>query len=136
MLDMKKVILVGATVVIAVGCNVFAASGDFDSFKDYGIKKREFKEKYSNSINVNNSESSGDTIKIRKRKTKKEKCKNLTEEEKAELKEKRETEKANKKEKFKNLTEEQKETLKEKMGGKKEHKFKKRNSTVAQEVTE
>lgn len=162
MLNMKKVILVGATMVVAVGCTVFAASGDKFSFKDNGIKKRDFKEKFSNSIDKDNSESSGDTIKKGKGKKRKAKFENLTDEEKAELKEKRETEKANKKEKFENLTdeekaalkekreaekssrkvkfenltEEQKEALKEKMGGKKEHKFKKRISKDAQEAVE
>lgn len=162
MFNMKKVILVGATMVVVVGCNVFAASGDKFSFNDNGMKKRDFKEKYSNSIDVKNSESSGDTFKMGKGKFKKAKFKNLTEEEKTELKEKRESEKANKKEKFENLTEEEKAALKEKKGaekasgkekfenltdeqkeafkankcGKKGHKFPKKDLNVAQEVTE
>ena len=146
--------------VVAVGCSVFAASGDNNSFN--GMKKNDFKAKFSNSLELKDSESSGDAFKMRKGKFKKAKFKNLTDEEKAELKEKRETEKANKKEKienltdeekaalkekreaekssrkekFENLTEEQKEALKEKMGVKKEHKFKKRISKDAQEATE
>ena len=116
---MKKVILVGATLVVIVGCNVFAASGDKTIFSEKIEKMKNFKAKCSNSMEIDNSDSSGDIIKERNPKTKKYK-------------------KARKNKRFENLTEEEKSALKEqnealknKKNLNKEHRIKSTDSSVA-----
>ena len=134
MLDMKKVVLFGTTLVVAIGCTALAKST---------ISKRNrgdsFKAKYTNSQNLDSQDDSGDKVKKPdgKKIKKKQNCKELTEEEKAAIKEKRESiseEKKLKKEKYEQLTDEEKEALKESRINKRQGKMKKNRASSSQET--
>ena len=121
MIDKKKVVLLGTTLVLLVGCNVFANSKMNLSSNENGYKRSYLKARYSNTQTVNSCDVSGDNLEEKSVKNKtKRKVKfnsNLSEEEKAALKEKKESIKEmrkSKKEKLENLSEEEKATLKEK----------------------
>ena len=147
MIDKKKVVLVGTALVVAIGCNVLAKSKTNLSSGERGGKRGYLKAQFSDSQKLESEEISGDKVRFKcerkmkegtrgntskdfknlteeekaaleeKKSAKKEKYENLTEEEKAALKEKRESmkqERSNKKEKLESLSEEEKAKLKEK----------------------
>jgi len=92
MIDKKKVILVSAITVLAIGCSVLAKNEEKLMARERGFKGENMKPRFSNS---QSAEMSGDSLKEKKqalkeeRKAKKEEFKNLSEEEKAALKEER-----------------------------------------------
>jgi len=127
MIDKKKVVLLGTTLVLLVGCNAFAKSKMNLSSNENDYKRSYLKARYSNTQIVDSGDVSGDNLKeksVRNKAQRKVKFNsNLNEEEKAALKEK-----------FENLTDEEKAALKETKALKKERKVKSETATNNQEV--
>ena len=125
MIDKKKVVLLGTTLVLLVGCNVFAKSKMNFSSNENGNKRAYLKARYSNAQTVDSGDKFGEKTakKVKNKNQKKAKLNNLSDEEKAAIKEK-----------FENLTEEEKAALKERKALKKERKVKSETATSNQEV--
>ena len=121
MKDKKKVVLLGTTLVLLVGCNVFAKSKMNLSSNENDYKRSYLKARYSNTQTVDSGDVSGDNLKeksVRNKVQRKVKLNsNLSVEEKAALEEKKESIKKmrnSKKEKLESLSEEEKAALEEK----------------------
>ena len=121
MIDKKKVVLLGTTLVLLVGCNVFAKSKMNLSSNENGHKSSYLKSRYSNTQIVDSGDVSGDNLEEKSVKNKTRRNaklnSNLIEEEKAALKERKESIKEmrkSRKAELESLSEEEKAALKEK----------------------
>ena len=62
MKNKKKVILLGSTLIVALGCCVYAASGDKSTFSHHFKIDKDFKAKFSSTQEVKDLKTSGDRM--------------------------------------------------------------------------